>query len=511
MSTERLVGLQVKNVRRIKALSLTPDEDHHLIPLVGRNAQGKSSVLTAIAGALGAKLETGFVNDQAKMATVVLETPNYVVKCKVSAKSGKRELILEERETGDVIKKPHAMIRELLGEMKVGLDPEAFLRLKPTEQVEAVRNVLGIDLGVFDCRIETLYQQRRDLARDFKTASARVPDDFNPTAEPQAPPAPDTSAYDEAVAKNDKNREYRRQVDATVAEAKKAVEAIEQCMQAEQAREEEITLIEKQLSDARERLTNASHKTESARTEAEKLTKLAEQQRAWVDSHCVDVEIPDMSAVLEAQKEHQSAVAQFEIHKKAHAEATRLEKELHGAEANLERERHDRAEAIANAGLPVEGLAFADDSSGLFFNGRPLEQASQAEQLSVAVALGIAANPKFRVITVRQGSLMDRNSLALLEEIAAKHDAQVFIEIVGEPGESDLPGAVYIEDGYAKEVQSGQEEDNDESGPGQTGGNEGGREGGERPETNAGGTPEDDSGTGRDGGSPEEGGGFPRS
>jgi hypothetical protein len=60
--------------------------------------------------------------------------------------------------------------------------------------------------------------------------------------------------------------------------------------------------------------------------------------------------------------------------------------------------------------------------------------------------MGFAQNPGLKVLLVRDGSLLDENSLNLLDQMARDHDGQVWIERVGEGDQC----AVIIEDGVVK-------------------------------------------------------------
>jgi hypothetical protein len=73
----------------------------------------------------------------------------------------------------------------------------------------------------------------------------------------------------------------------------------------------------------------------------------------------------------------------------------------------------------------------------------PLVQASAAQKLRVSVALGLAMNPRLKVLLVRDASLLDATSLALVAQMAADADAQVWLERVGDGD----PTAVVIADG----------------------------------------------------------------
>lgn len=70
-----------------------------------------------------------------------------------------------------------------------------------------------------------------------------------------------------------------------------------------------------------------------------------------------------------------------------------------------------------------------------------------AQQLRASIAIASAMNPKLRVIRVRDGSLLDSDSMALLAGFAEANDMQVWVETV----QSGRPGAIVIEDGQVQE------------------------------------------------------------
>ena len=60
------------------------------------------------------------------------------------------------------------------------------------------------------------------------------------------------------------------------------------------------------------------------------------------------------------------------------------------------------------------------------------------------MAIGLALNPQLKVLLVRQGSLLDTQSLANVAAQAEAADAQVWVERVTDTGEGV---SVLIEDG----------------------------------------------------------------
>ena len=105
----------------------------------------------------------------------------------------------------------------------------------------------------------------------------------------------------------------------------------------------------------------------------------------------------------------------------------------------------EKLKQIKDAKYPLQGLSVSD-SGDVLLEGLPFEQAASAEQLRASVAIGLALNPKLRVLLIRDGSLLDEDSLALLCKMAEDADAQVWLERVGTDGDV----SVVIEDGMVK-------------------------------------------------------------
>ena len=105
----------------------------------------------------------------------------------------------------------------------------------------------------------------------------------------------------------------------------------------------------------------------------------------------------------------------------------------------------EKATKIAETAFPVPGVTFSSD--GVLVNGLPFDQASSAEQLQIAVGMGLSANPELKVVLIRDGSLLDERSLAAVAEMADKYDAQIWLERVGEGKEV----SVVIADGRVLE------------------------------------------------------------
>ena len=105
----------------------------------------------------------------------------------------------------------------------------------------------------------------------------------------------------------------------------------------------------------------------------------------------------------------------------------------------------EKAAKMASVKFPIDGLSFGDD--GVLFHGIPYEQASQAEQLKIAVMMGFARNPELKVMYIRNGSLLDDESLAEIAHMAEQYNGQIWVECVGDGPEV----GIVLEDGCVAE------------------------------------------------------------
>ena len=104
----------------------------------------------------------------------------------------------------------------------------------------------------------------------------------------------------------------------------------------------------------------------------------------------------------------------------------------------------EKADALSAADMPIAGLEIGDEH--LVYNGAPFEQAADSEQLQAALAIACALSPEVRDVWIRDGALLDDDSLEAVRRFAEKTDHRVWIERVGE----DDAGAVIIEEGQVK-------------------------------------------------------------
>ena len=153
----------------------------------------------------------------------------------------------------------------------------------------------------------------------------------------------------------------------------------------------------------------------------------------------------EVSEKLRNAEEKNKAVRESKQRDELVVEKNDLEKQSQGFTDRIDEIDAEQESMMEKATFPVPGLSF--DESGVLFNGVSLGDCSSAETLRVSVGMGIALNPELGVILVRDGSLMDEESMRMIAEMAEESGSQIWVERVGDGDKS----AVIIEDGMIKE------------------------------------------------------------
>ena len=385
----KIVRLAAENVKRLCAVEIKPDGS--LVVIGGKNGAGKTSVLDSIMYALaGTKsIPSKPIRTGAKAGQIVVEldgdSPMTVTR-KLTAAGGSLEIKTAE---GFTAPSPQKILDALCG--KVAFDPLAFTRLRPKDQADALRGLVGLDFAEVDAERKRLYDERTAANRDAKTVAAKL----DPGSVPDDTP-------DEEV----------------------SVAALFDNLKAAQGQNAAIVIAQQTVDQAEKHLAQAKAALLAVGTEVTDTTAI---EREIDTAETVNAAVRNKKAQRELADEHAALCGQ----------AARLTESIGEIDAG-------KAALLADAKWPVLGLGFDED--GVTLNGLPFEQASSAEQLRVSVAMGLAFNPTLRVLLIRDGSLLDAEGLRMVAELAAERDGQVWIERVGEGAEC----SVVIEDGAIK-------------------------------------------------------------
>jgi len=408
----RLLGISIHDFKRIHVAEMRFEGDG-LVPITGRNGEGKSSALDALAWAFGGPravpATTSPIRYGAKSADVVVETSTFRLERRQTA-SGNRFAMTGK--DGTDIKSSQAALDAMYSALT--FDPLAFARMKPAEQRAALISALGLEdeLAAIEVERKRAFDERTIAGRQLK--ASRVQFDALPTPDPFTP-AEEVSAG-ELVAAIGLAREAH--------DAKGRIERqIDEDERQVQSWRGQIAAIEASIAELGERLSQSR----AALTELPQAPDLAAIQKR-------------LDTIEQTNRDARAAKAWRE----RRAELETAEQEHKALDAAVEGFDAARKQLIAGARLPVDGLEIHED--GLSLGGVPLGQASTAETIRLGCAVAVAQSPQLRVLRIAEGSLLDSETRAAIDELARRHGYLVLVEMVAdEPSGAD--GEVWIEDG----------------------------------------------------------------
>lgn len=477
----RIISLVAENMKRLVAVHIRPGG--RVVQITGRNGQGKTSVLDCLWWALagGRNIQTQPIRKGQQRGFITLELGSGSQIELIVTRSFKRKgdvdytsEITVESPQGGLFRSPQELINGLWGSLS--FDPLQFARMDEKEQFQALqRFVPEIDFETLDAQ-NAGDRKRRTTAgqvRDEAAAAASlivVPDD---TPDEEVPKDELLVLLNDAYEHNAKFNDavnVRKQAEDWCTNARATVGNVEQQIAAAIKQNEEIrdaAIAEKQaqILGLQTQIGMIERSIERSRTMAEE-TNARESQRlrdkAAEVMHQIQeteaklasmpvlktIDIDAINAQIRQADEVNKQVARKAERARHLATAARYKAEWDDLTNVMKARVSAKQKAIAAADLPVKELGFGDGI--VLLNGVPFKQASDAEQLTTSVAIAMKANPKLRVIRIRDGSLLDDQAMELLDKMAEEHDFQVWVERVDGSG---TVGFV-LEDGHVRNADS---------------------------------------------------------
>lgn len=417
----KIIQLKSTNIKKLKAVLINANGESVIIG--GKNGAGKSSVLDSITVALAGKsaIPQRPIRDGEEHAEVEIDLGELTV-TRTFNRSGTTSLVVKSKE-GAKYPSPQGILDKLCGELT--FDPLEFTRLDPKKQVETLRKLVGLDFTELDGKRTALYSNRTEIGRQADAAKSRFQGALH------FPDAPAEELNSEEIGKklkaasdtNMKNAAVRAELASQKQHLSRTVDQIIDL-------KDELETLKKRIADL-EKVEEAVKADITVRTKA-------------VDA-LVDVSVQQFTEETQKIGETNRQVRANQERVKLQNEHSELDSKYNAMTAQIEKIDKEKSDLLAKAKFPLPGLSFTED--GIVYNKVPLSQASGAELLRISTAIGIALNPKLRVMLVRDGSLLDPDSLKLLIDLASDNDAQVWVEHCY----AGKDASVVIEDGLVKQ------------------------------------------------------------
>ena len=415
----RIVKFSAENIKKLKAVEITPAGN--LVEITGPNGSGKSSVLDSIFYALGgsAEIPNKIVRKGEEKAKITLDLGELIVTRKFTAAGGTSLVV--EATNGARFPSPQRMLDDLIGSLS--FDPLAFTRMEPRDQLETLRRMvkMDVDIEMLDRQSSGDVEKRRDINREVKQLEARITG-LNPESLKDVSSEPldvDTliAALEAVGVKNTELEKKKARLEADRIANDDCFKKAKSLRLQAGAKQREASQLEE---IAKEYIAKADEIEKQAEEDAKKLNVVMPAPESTVE----------IRASIEKAQVTNRKVASKQQLLRLEEEAAKLKEKAAALTKAIEDRTEEKNKAISSAKMPVEGLSFGEGE--VIYNELPLVNASSAEQLRISVAIAIAANPKLKVLRVKDGSLLDEASLKQLAEFAALEDYQIWIERVEE-------------------------------------------------------------------------------
>lgn len=398
--------LLIENVKRVKAVQFEPSADGLTI-IGGRNGQGKTSVLDAIAWALGGNNYKPSVPER----DGALVPPNLHIELSnglIVERKGKNSTLKVTDPNGN--KSGQQLLNEFVSTL--ALDLPKFINGSDKDKADSLLKILGIGdvLAQLDTKENQLYVQRTEVGRiaDRKKKAA----DEMPMY-PNVPKEPVSATelikqQQEILARNGENE--RKRQDA--------------------ARYEQM-LASAQIAfdEAKAALQKAEQDCLTARKSAE---DLHDEGTAELEKNLAEIEALNIKIRANSTKEA------------AEVEANNLQQEYDGLTGQIESVREERSKLLDSAELPLPGLSVKDGK--LIYNNMPWDGMSGSDQLKVATAIVRKLNPQCGFVLMDKLEQMD---LETLQEFGAWLKAEG-LQVIATRVSTGDECSIIIEDGMVK-------------------------------------------------------------
>lgn len=400
-----LKRVTITNFKKIEFADITPDGN--LVKISGKNGQGKSSVLDAIAAALAGanKIDTPKpIRHGEDSAEIVLETEDLIVTRKFLKSGPKLEVTTVD---GAKFPKAQAKLNDLIGNLS--FDPMAFTRMSDKEQREELLSIVDLPfkLDEMDAERKALFDHRADIGRQSKAIGTV---------------------------------EWR---DSLPAVEESASDLIQQIRQAQQ-RNDQVTQFRNKVGQLGEKHGLIRSQIEKLMEELKQVESQIHEGQQWLKTNGTTQDTAELEQRLATIEERNTEIRANLIEREKLTKQTDLDNEYDALTNKIAELDKSKADGLAAAKMPVDGLGF--DAQGVTYNDIPLKQVNPGDVIIISTKIGMALNPKLKVMRIMEGSLLDSESMRDLEALAEKHGHQIWVEIVSD---GSGPGIV-LEEGRVK-------------------------------------------------------------
>lgn len=412
--------LEIENVKRIKAVKIEPSATGLTI-VGGNNNQGKTSVLDAIAWALG--------GNKYKPSQAQREGSQVPPTLKIVMSNG---LIVERKGKNASLKvvDPNGqkggqqLLDSFVEELAINLPK--FMDSTPKEKAETLLQIIGVgdQLAELELKEKEIYNNRHAIGviADQKEKFAKE-QEFYPEAPKELVSIAELIQQQQAIlAKNGENARKRQNV-ATIK------------MQYENA-ESAVDRLKQELVKAIDERDKFKQDLAIAQKDA---MELHDESTAEIEANIQQID--DINRKVRANLDKE----------KAEEDAKEIRQKYNALSVEIEDVRKQKRDLLTNADLPLEGLSV--DDGELLYLGQRWDNMSGSQQLQVATAIVRKLKPECGFVLIDKLEQMDQVTLQQFGAWLEQEGLQAIATRVSTGDEC----SIIIEDGYSVENEQHQQ------------------------------------------------------
>lgn len=412
--------LEIENVKRIKAVKIEPSATGLTI-VGGNNNQGKTSVLDAIAWALG--------GNKYKPSQAQREGSQVPPTLKIVMSNG---LIVERKGKNASLKviDPNGqkggqqLLDSFVEELAINLPK--FMESTPKEKADTLLQIIGVGnrLAELELKENELYNNRHAIGviADQKEKFAKE-QEYYPDAPKELVSIAELIQQQQAIlAKNGENARKRQNVDT----------------------------IQMQYSNAEANVSRLQEELAKAIDERDKFKQdLAIAQKDAMELH--DESTAEIEANIQQIDDINRKVRANLDKEKAEEDAKEIRQQYNVLSVEIEDVRKQKRDLLTNADLPLEGLSVEDGE--LLYLGQRWDNMSGSQQLQVATAIVRKLKPECGFVLIDKLEQMDQVTLQEFGEWLKREGLQAIATRVSTGDEC----SIIIDDGYSVENEQYQQ------------------------------------------------------
>lgn len=414
--TIKINALQVENVKRVKAVALEPSANG-LTVIGGKNGQGKTSVLDAIAWALGGDRYRPS-NAEREGSTlpphIKLELSNGLT----VERSGKNSALKVVDTTGK--RSGQQLLNEFVEQLAIDLP--RFLQASNREKADTLLQVIGVGDQVHSLEVkEKEIYNRRHMIGQEADRKRKYADEL--PHYPAAPNEPVSASQlirqqQDILARNGENQRKRMRANQIEHEYGRTAA--------------HVSLLRSQLADAEKQLQQLEADLAIAQKDA---LDLQDESTDEIERSLQEIEQINIQVRANCDRE------------KAEQDAAHYAQQYQDLTKELEEIRHDKYALLDSAKLPLPGLSVEDGE--LTYNGKKWDCMSGADQLIAATAIVRAINPKCGFVLLDKLEQLDADTLLSFGSWLEEQGLQAIATRVSTGPEC----SIIIEDGFVASEQ----------------------------------------------------------